>query len=136
MTMLHGIHPCTTCPFRKELKDGWFSPLVLDETIGKNLREGRHVHVCHKANGATGKKQRMCVGFMRFVRHNRIPNENMRIGTVLGVLQPDKLSDEVPINLTWDDVLDTHAAQLGKLVLEPGERLVTEPDHLFPLNDD
>jgi hypothetical protein len=111
--MLHAIHPCKTCPFRRELGDKCFSPEVLDETVGVNLRGQKHVHVCHQANGKSGAEQRMCVGFMRFVRANDIPNQALIIGTRLGVLKPELLSDKVPICETWEEVLDNHDRALG-----------------------
>jgi hypothetical protein len=105
---LHGRSPCASCPFRADLGSKFFPPQVLDDTIGVNLREKRHVHRCHKEK-PDASHQLLCVGFMRFLVDHDVPNRAFELGVRLGVIDPSVFSDRVPISESWDAVLANHS---------------------------
>lgn len=109
---LHGRKPCSTCPFRADLRGVFFKPETLDATIGRNLRGEQHVHRCHKEK-PNADRQRLCVGFMRYIITNDIPNAAMRFGIRLHVIDPSVLGGP-PILEDWDDVLENHAAAMAR----------------------
>lgn len=109
--MIHARHPCKTCPFRRELRGGAFPPDLLDETVGVNLRQGQYAHRCHVTLGAD--TENVCVGFLRFVTDNQIHNSMVQFGQRLGVIDLTRLSSDVPICSTWDEVLSNHQRALG-----------------------
>lgn len=108
---LHGSRPCRSCPFRVDLEGKCFLPDVLDATIGENLRRQEHVHRCHNEKPGA-ERQRLCVGFMRFLEATRTPNNLYRMGQRLGVIDPSAFDRSVPIIEDWDDVLANHAATM------------------------
>ncbi len=104
--MIHGKHPCATCPFRRIQDVGWFPPRVLDETVGVNLRGEQHAHRCHQTLNA--KRENVCVGFLRHVRDHGIPNRMVAFGQALGIIDYDRISDDVDIASSWEEVLEIH----------------------------
>lgn len=107
--LIHGRHPCSSCPFRVD-GDGWFDPDTLDHSVGDNLRSGYYAHRCHKT--LHGKKENICVGFLRFLAHNGQKNTLVEMGIRMGIIDPKTLSDDVPIHTSWDDVLNAHEARM------------------------
>lgn len=110
MTPLHGQHPCTSCPFRRDLAVGAFEPATLDATVGENLRGQRYVHRCHKT--LNKKRENLCVGFLRHARDHQIPNQLVTLGQRLGVIDYTRISTLVHIADSWPEVLQNHARAL------------------------
>jgi hypothetical protein len=109
---LHGAHPCKSCPFRQELKDGSFDPDVLEATVGSNLRGGQFVHRCHRT--LDSGRENLCVGFLRFVRDHDLPNRLLSVGVRLGVIDYTRISDEVELAPDWETLLCNHEALGGR----------------------
>lgn len=110
---LHGRSPCASCPFRANLGTNFFPPQVLDDTIGVNLREKKHVHRCHKEK-PDAPRQRLCVGFMRFLVDHDVPNQAFKLGVRLGVIDPSVFDNRVPISESWDAVLANHSTLMAR----------------------
>lgn len=107
---LHAKDPCASCPFRKRPRPGSFRASVLDETIGENLRGGEYVHRCHQEE--KGEHQ-LCVGYIRFVVANDVPNKLMRMGRRFGAIDLSAIRDDVEIHLDWQEMLDDHLEETG-----------------------
>ncbi len=114
---MHARSPCKTCPFRADLRGAFFDPDTLDATIGENLRRQQHVHRCHNERPGA-ERQRLCVGFMRYIIANDIPNAAMRFGVRLRVIDPSVLGGPDILD-DWDDVLENHAAALAREAATP-----------------
>jgi len=118
-SLIHGRHPCKTCPFRVEVEYGsCFRPETLDKTIGSNLRSETYAHNCH--SGLDAEHPPLCVGFLRFIRDTETRSQNVVIGERLGLIDYGAISDEVAIAESWNDVLDIHTARL-RFGARPGE---------------
>ena len=98
--VLHGQHPCSSCPFRQDLSEGTFEPATLDATIGENLRGHKYVHRCHKTLGQK--------------RDHEIPNQLAVLGQRLGVIDYTRISDSVPIAGSWSEVLQNREHALRR----------------------
>ncbi len=114
---LHGRSLCKTCPFRADLGEAFFAPDTLDATVGENLRRQQHVHRCHNEK-PRAERQRLCVGFMRYIIANEIPNAAMRIGVRLRVIDPSVLGGPAILD-DWDEILENHASAMAREAAEP-----------------
>ena len=98
---------CTTCPFLKQVK----MPLdktTLQNTVFHNLENG-YIHPCHS------DRKNMCTGYLAFCERKvegGLKSLSVgRIGLYCGLINVDKIPENIEIFDNIDEMLETHNSQ-------------------------
>lgn len=101
--------PCTNCPFRI----GTGSKFRLHPERLEEIRTASAFQ-CHKTvdysedEPGSGDRPQQCAGLMSVMNREETPNQIMRVGQRVGVLDVSALDPAGEAYASWEDVLNAH----------------------------